>query len=365
MRPLPSLAAIAAAALALGTAAPAAPAAARPRATTAAPAAPLSLWPQPELYALDLAYDADRFALAGSERITLRNSGRAPLRSVWIRTWGNAFGGCAQRYVRVEPTAGARVARERVGCTALELRLDAPLAPGARTTVALAVDVVAPRRPDRFGRYAGAAYFGNALPLLAVAAGDAAGPRLPPYTFGGESFFSLSARWRVRLRLPPGTRAALTGSSDGRRDDRRRARLHDRRRAAAAARAPRRQRDAEALERARDGARRRVRAAQRRPRADHLRPPLRPLRPRRARPRRGTAGGRARRRARDGVPRARADAGERARGRARGRRISGGTASSATTSTSSRGSTRASRCTRGCASPAAPPGARRRAGDRR
>jgi hypothetical protein len=93
------------------------------------------------------------------------------------------------------------------------VRLERPLEPGAGTTLELRVGVTAPRRPDRFGRFAGAAYFGNALPLLAIA--DADGWSLPPYTFRGESFYSLSAPWEVRLRLPPGTRAATTGTTEG------------------------------------------------------------------------------------------------------------------------------------------------------
>ena len=151
-------------------------------------------WPQPERYSLDLAYDARRFALTGSERIELRNTGPAPLASIWLRTWGNAFGGCRHRYVRVDVTAGGRAGAERNDCTALEVRLAAPLAPGARTALELALDVTAPTRADRFGRFGGAAYFGNALPLLAVA--DAGGWALSPYTFRGESFFSLTAHWR-------------------------------------------------------------------------------------------------------------------------------------------------------------------------
>jgi len=194
----------------------------RPAATPAATARPqepgagagaAERWPQPERYALDLTYDARRFSLRGSERIELRNTGPEPLASVWLRTWGNAFGGCGRRYVRVDVTGGGRAGAERARCTALRVRLERPLEPGAGTTLELRVGVTAPRRPDRFGRFAGAAYFGNALPLLAIA--DADGWSLPPYTFRGESFYSLSAPWEVRLRLPPGTRAAMTGTTEG------------------------------------------------------------------------------------------------------------------------------------------------------
>ena len=121
---------------------------------------------------------------------------------MWLRTWGNAFGSCARPFVRVVVRAGGRAGEERAGCTALEVRLERPLAPGERGALELAVQITAPRRPDRFGRYAGAAYFGNALPVLAVA--DSRGWSLPPYTFRGESFYSLSAALGRPGRAPPG-----------------------------------------------------------------------------------------------------------------------------------------------------------------
>ena len=170
-------------------------------------------WPQPLLYSLDLAYDARRFALAGEERIALRNTGPQPLSAVWLRTWANAFGSCGRPYVEVDVRAGGEAGARRRDCTALEVRLPEPLAPGAETTIGLRIEVRAPARPDRFGRFEGAAYFGNALPLLAVA--DEDGWALPPYTFRGESFYSLAADWDVRLRLPPGVRAATTGVERG------------------------------------------------------------------------------------------------------------------------------------------------------
>jgi hypothetical protein len=178
-----------------------------------APAATADRWPEPVRYALDLAYDADRFALAGEETIALRNSGPEPLERVWLRTWANAFGGCDRPYVHVEVQTGGSAGGQRVDCTAFEVRLAEPLAPGSETTVGLRIDVGTPKRPDRYGRFRGAAYFGNALPVLAVA--DEDGWALSPYTFHGDSFFSLSAAWDVRLRLPRGVHAATTGAETG------------------------------------------------------------------------------------------------------------------------------------------------------
>jgi Peptidase family M1 domain len=177
-------------------------------ATVAAPR-----WPDQARYALDVAYDPRRLALAGTERIAFRNVGPDTLGSVWVRAWANAFGGCAAHRARVAVADGGTLAGRRRRCTALEIRLPEPLAPGAETTIALRIRITVPPRPDRFGRFHGAAYFGNAIPILAVA--DRRGWQLPPYTFAGESFYSLTSSWRVRLRVPEGLQVASTGTQAG------------------------------------------------------------------------------------------------------------------------------------------------------
>ena len=155
-------------------------------ATAAAPHAPVASarqttpvaaarWPDQARYALDLAYDARRFTISGTEQITFRNGSAAPLPAVWVRAWANAFGGCRVSRAHVTIRAGGRFGRRQRYCTALEVRLPRPLAPGARATIALQIRVTAPTRPDRFGRFRGGGYFGNAIPILAVA--DARGAR--------------------------------------------------------------------------------------------------------------------------------------------------------------------------------------------
>src|SRR3954471_6999327 len=213
---LAGAAAVAAAAAACG------PVATRPAAQDAgerharAAAAPAPRWPDAARYALDLAYDARRFTLEGTERIAFRNAGPDPLASVWGRAWANAFGGCAVGRAHVTVRAGGTLGARRRDCTALEVRLPRPLAPGAEAIIALQIRVTAPRRPDRFGRFHGAAYYGNGTPILAVA--DRRGWQLPPYTFAGESFYSLTSSWRVRLRAPAGLQVASTGTQSGRPD---------------------------------------------------------------------------------------------------------------------------------------------------
>jgi Peptidase family M1 domain len=170
-------------------------------------------WPDQARYALDVAYDPRRFALAGTERIAFRNVGPDPLTSVWVRAWANAFGGCAAHRARVAVVGGGALGTRRRACTALEVRLPRPLGPGGETTIVLRIRITVPSRPDRFGRFHGASYFGNAIPVLAVA--DRRGWQLPPYTFAGESFYSLTSSWRVRLRVAAGLQVAATGTQAG------------------------------------------------------------------------------------------------------------------------------------------------------
>src|SRR4051812_20149967 len=181
-----------------------------------AAAAPGPRWPDEARYTLDLAYDARRFTLAGTERIAFRNVGPNALGSVWVRAWANAFGGCRVLRAHVTIRAGGTLGARGRDCTALEVRLPRPLAPGAETEIALQIRVTAPVQPDRFGRFHGAAYFGNAIPILAVA--DGRGFQLPPYTFAGESFYSLTSAWRLRLRAPAALQVASTGTQAGGRD---------------------------------------------------------------------------------------------------------------------------------------------------
>ena len=176
----------------------------------AEPAArPAERWPGGARYALDLRYDERAYAIGGTEKISFANTGPAPLRSVWLRAWANAFGSCADPRADVSVTAGGTLGERRRGCTALEVRLPQPLKPGARTEIALDVRVSVPSRPDRFGRVGAVASFGNGIPILAVA--DRGGWHLPPYTDRGESFYSLASSWTVRLRAKRRLAVASTG----------------------------------------------------------------------------------------------------------------------------------------------------------
>jgi hypothetical protein len=127
--------------------------------------------------------------------------------------WANAFGGCA-----VAPRARDDPRRRLARRAPARLHgARGPPRPPARARARGRDRAADPRhgaaRPDRFGRFHGAGYFGNAIPVLAVA--DAARLQLPPYTFAGESFYSLTSSWRVRLRVPAGLQVASTGPRPG------------------------------------------------------------------------------------------------------------------------------------------------------
>jgi Peptidase family M1 domain len=165
----------------------------------------------PEAYTLDLTYDAAGAGrLSGSERIEFVNRGPAALDRVWLRLWANGPERCRPRRIDVEVDAPATAGTERVRCSALEVRLAAPVAPGARGTVSLRFTVRARRAADRFGRLGRTVMLGNVVPVLAVE--DDRGLHSEPYAQVGESFYSLGARWDAVLRLPQRMRAATTGA---------------------------------------------------------------------------------------------------------------------------------------------------------
>ena len=191
-----SRAAVVGAALAVAAAAPAA--AGEPDAT--APA-----------YAVALRGSDGGFAWRGRETLTLTNPGPRALDRVWIRLWGNGRGGCrGRRAVRIGAVHGARPGRLRLRCTAVALRLAAPLAPGARGSVSFRLAIRVPRADDRFG-HGGRhlALLSNAIPALAHR--ERGRWRLDRWFGSGEAWTYPAADWTVRLDAPPQVSVAAPG----------------------------------------------------------------------------------------------------------------------------------------------------------
>jgi hypothetical protein len=146
----------------------------------------------------------------GRETISFTNPGAAPLERIWVRLWGNGGNGCrAPRAVRIGNVAGAAEGAPAVFCSAIPLRLDAALPPGARGSVSFDLDIRAPHRPGRFGRRGRMALFSNAIPVLAHLEGGTF--RLDRYFQFGEAWTYPAADWTVRLEAPDGISVAAPG----------------------------------------------------------------------------------------------------------------------------------------------------------
>ena len=89
--------------------------------------------------------------LSGSERIEFVNRGPAPLERVWLRLWANGPDRCRPRRIDVDDRGAATAGKERVRCSALEVRLGAPVAPGASGVLSLRFTVRARRTPTASG----------------------------------------------------------------------------------------------------------------------------------------------------------------------------------------------------------------------
>src|ERR687895_317473 len=108
--------------------------------------------------------------------------------AVWQRLWANGPDDCRPRRIRVQVEAPATLGAERVSCTALEVRLAAPVPPGGSGAISLRFEVRVRRVADRFGIVRGTVLLGNVIPVLAVR--DQRGLHLEPYARRGESFYS-------------------------------------------------------------------------------------------------------------------------------------------------------------------------------
>ena len=176
----------------------------------AGPAGASALWPQPAQYTASLRWDAKAHVLSGTERVAFVNGSPRSISSVWLRVWPNGYGSCTKPFARVTVARGGYIAARKAGCTALRVRLRRAVPAGASGAVTVRLRVKVPKISDRFGREGGVDYLGNALPLLDVE--GPSGPSLEPYSAVGDPFYSLVARWSVRLDLPRSLLAATTGT---------------------------------------------------------------------------------------------------------------------------------------------------------
>ena len=146
----------------------------------------------------------------GTEEIAFTNTGDHVLGRVWLRLWSNGVQGCHPAAIRITDIEHGTIGASRERCTAVPIDLDSTIAPGARIALRMGIRIQVPLRNDRFGAHGGAVYLGTVLPTLAVHDDD--GWHLDRYVALGESFYSLAARYRVRLNVPAGLQTPATGT---------------------------------------------------------------------------------------------------------------------------------------------------------
>ncbi|WP_147434556.1 M1 family metallopeptidase [Micromonospora musae] len=147
----------------------------------------------------------------GGMSVRFVNTTGVVLDTIWLRLWGNGEDGCAAPAVRVTRLSGGTAGDPAVGCTALPVRMAHPLRPGQPALVRFDLHIAVPDRDARFGHNGPYYLLGHALPVLAVH--DGKGWHLDSYSTGGESNFSLTADWTVRLDHPRALAIPATGSA--------------------------------------------------------------------------------------------------------------------------------------------------------
>ena len=150
-----------------------------------AAAAPTVRNPGDPHYRTELSTGGQGHVWAGTHRIAFTNLEIDPLSTIYLRLWSNGVLGCAAGSIQITNLQGGTVVATTQRCTAVEIALDAPLAPGARTSISMDLRIEVPPENDRFGFHKGLALVGTALPTLAIH--DDAGWHLDPFVdSGGE-----------------------------------------------------------------------------------------------------------------------------------------------------------------------------------
>ncbi len=124
------------------------------------------------------------------------------------------FGGPACEVQRVDLLEAGAVspldfAWREDNATALEVKLPAPVAPGASVTVELAFTLRLPQKQGRWGQWRGVTFLAQWLPVVAVY--DAKGWQPPPFIPWHQPFFNEAGLYTARITLPADQQLGSTG----------------------------------------------------------------------------------------------------------------------------------------------------------
>ncbi len=146
----------------------------------------------------------------GRINISFTNLETAPLGTIYLRLWSNGVDGCDAGAIEVWDLTGGTAGSAALDCTEIPVTLAKALVQGERTTLSMRLRITLPRRNDRFGYAGGLALVGTALPTLEVH--DDRGWHHDAFEDLGESFYSVTGRYRVTLVSAPDLDTPATGT---------------------------------------------------------------------------------------------------------------------------------------------------------
>ncbi|PTX63167.1 peptidase M1-like protein [Melghirimyces profundicolus] len=170
--------------------------------------------PSDPSYKMDVKYDSTKHQINGTLTVRFANNLGMEMKDIWFNVWANAEtfrenGGVVEIHkVKVDGTA----ADFSLKGTGLHIKgLSIPENASAKVQMEFTVQV--PEAQDRFGWYGTTVSLGNWFPILAVY--DDEGWNVDPYYPYGESFYSLSGNFDVRLTTDKEQVVAATGTRIG------------------------------------------------------------------------------------------------------------------------------------------------------
>ncbi|MBS2967494.1 M1 family metallopeptidase [Metabacillus sp. KIGAM252] len=165
-------------------------------------------------YKMDVKYDASTHKLTGKMSVTFKNNVKDNLSELYFNLWGRADvfkdkgGSMDVSDIRVN----GKKASSEVKDTALHIS-NLSLAKNKAATVTMNFNVSFPKQQDRFGWYGDTVSMGNWFPILSVY--DEEGWNVDPYFNAGESFYSLSGNYDVKVTTDRKQVIAATGTEQG------------------------------------------------------------------------------------------------------------------------------------------------------
>jgi aminopeptidase N len=165
-------------------------------------------------YTMNVSYDTNKHQVTGSLSVAFENNLKIDLNELYFNLWGNAAmftdngGGMEVSHIKVN----GKEASYAVNGTSLHIT-GVSLKKASHADVSMDFKVTLPNQQDRFGWYKNTVSLGNWFPILSVY--DNEGWNIDPYFPYGESFYSLTGDFDVRLTTDKQQIIATSGTEIG------------------------------------------------------------------------------------------------------------------------------------------------------